>query len=320
MVIRTRDDAAGKNEATASLMITLMGILLGLTTAFSQCFAYIFSRLFVMRHRNAYWHLLLASHLYMGAASLVAILFIWPESLPPLRQYVLPLLGAGGFYVIAQGGLFILMRMTNPSRVAPLLGIKILILALLATGIYGNTLSPLQWIAVAACFGAVLTLNFSGGSLPLKAIGLLVLTCTGYSLSDIHIGKLISALSELSTLHAAIWGALATYVGLGVTAGIVVLLTKPRRLFMEWKLSLPFAALWMVAMLTLFVCIGLVGPVFAIILQSSRGLMSVALGAVLAHKGWSNIEPHVPRKVFIQRIAAAALMIAAVALYAYGRV
>ena len=300
-------------------MITILGIILGLTTAFSQCFAYIFSRMYVTRHRHAYWHLLLASHIYMGIAALACIFFVWPTALPPLRQYAIPLLGAGGFYVIAQGGLFILMRMTNPSRIAPLLGVKILILALLATLFYGQELAPMQWIAVVACFGAVVTLNFSGGSLPLKAILLLILTCTGYSLSDIHIGKLISALSGIDTVRAAIWAALATYICLGVAAGAVVAITRPRSIFIEWKLSLPFSALWLIAVLTLYISIGILGPVFAIILQSSRGLMSVVLGALLAHHGWAAVEAKLPRKIFIQRIAAAGLMIAAVALYVSAR-
>ena len=314
-----RQSASGKNGAIADTMTTLIGILLGLATALSQCFAYVFSRLFVVKHRNAYWKLLLVSHLYMGAASLVAILFMWPKQLPPLQEYLLPLLAAAGFYLAAQAGLFIVMRMTNPSRVAPLLGIKILILALLATQCYGHDLAPLQWVAVIACFAAVMTLNFSGGSLPPKAILILVLTCTGYSLSDIHIEKLVRALGALPMLHAAIWGALATYVLLGVLAVLIAALTRPDALFSEWRLSLPFSALWMIAMLTLFVCIAILGPVFAIILQSSRGLMSVVLGVALAKRGWSDVEPHLPRHVFIQRISAATLMIAAVALYAIGR-
>ncbi len=309
----------GKNGETSNAMTTLLGILLGLATAFSQCFAYVFSRMFVIKHREAYWKLLLVSHLYMGAASLVGILFIWPRQLPPLQEYIIPLLAAGGFYVAAQTGLFMVMRMTNPSRIAPLLGVKILILAVLATQLFGHSLSPLQWIAVLACFTAVMTLNFSGGSLPTKALILLLLTCTGYSLSDLHIEKLVRALGDLPTLHAAVWGALATYVLLGALAALIAVVTKPAELFSEWRLSLPFSALWMIAMLTLFICIGILGPVFAIILQSSRGLMSVVLGVILAKRGWSDIEPHLPRRVFIQRIAAATLMIAAVALYALGR-
>ncbi len=297
-------------------MITLLGIAFGVATALSQCFAYIFSRLFVIRHRNAMWQLLLVSHLYMGAVSLVALAFVWPDGLPPLATYLWPSIGAGGFYLLGQTGLFVLMRLTNPSRVAPLLGSKILILALLASLVFGKTVTPIQWLAVMACFSAVLVLNFSGGSLPLPGIAMLLFTCTGYSLSDIHIDKLVHALGNLPTLHAAVFGALLTYSLLGIVAAVILPVAKPGKLFVDWRLSIPFAALWFLAMLTLFACIGLVGPVFAIILQSTRGLMSVLLGVILAQRGWSNVEQHVTRKVLAQRVAAAALMIAAVALYA----
>lgn len=298
--------------------MTFLGIAFGLATALSQCFAYVYSRLFVLRHRNALWRLLLVSHVYMGLASLIGLPFVWPESLPPLSRFALPVLGAGGFYLIGQAGLFVAMRLTNPSRVAPLLGIKIIILACLATFFFGKTITPVQWMAVFACSGAVVVLNFSGGSLPLRAITMLFFTCTGYSLSDIHIDKLVHALAPLTTLHAAVLGTFLTYVFLGIVAVAIVPFARPRTLFTDWHLSLPFAVLWFIAMLTLFVCIGILGPVFAIILQSSRGLMSVVLGAVLAHRGWSDVEQHITRRVLAQRVVAAVLMIAAVALYVMG--
>ena len=292
-----------------------IGIAFGIATALSQCFAYVFSRLFVLRHRNALWQLLVASHIYMGLAALIGLPFVWPDSLPPLSRYAWPVIGAGGFYLVGQVGLFVAMRLTNPSRVAPLLGIKIIILALLATFVFGKTITSTQWIAVFACFGAVAVLNFSGGSLPLGAIVMLLFTCTGYSLSDIHIDKLVHALAPLPTLHAAMLGAFLTYVLLGIVAALIVPLAKPRTLFTDRHLAVPFAAFWFIAMLTLFICIGVLGPVFAVILQSSRGLMSVVLGGVLAHRGWSEVEPRVSPRVLMQRIVAAALMIAAVALY-----
>ena len=175
--------------------MTCIGIAFGIATALSQCFAYIFSRLFVLRHHSALWRLLVVSHVYMGLAALIGLPFAWPDTLPPLSRFWFPVVGAGGFYLIGQVGLFVAMRVTNPSRVAPLLGIKIIILALLATFVFGKTITPVQWAAVFACFGAVAALNFSGGSLPLKAIVMLLITCTGYSLSDIHIDKLVRALA-----------------------------------------------------------------------------------------------------------------------------
>ncbi|MEM6507538.1 MAG: hypothetical protein AAF711_19030, partial [Planctomycetota bacterium] len=51
------------------------------------------------------------------------------------------------------------------------------------------------------------------------------------------------------------------------------------------------------------------------ILQSTRGLMSILLGVLIAKLGHHHIESHAPLKVVIQRAIAAAMMIGAIALY-----
>jgi hypothetical protein len=106
---------------------------------------------------------------------------------------------------------------------------------------------------------------------------------------------------------------------MGIIAIPVTLITEPKMIIAEAKLALPFSTLWPGAIISLFLCIGLAGPVFAVILQSTRGLMSVALGALLAAKGGTHVEQKLTKKVLLQRIAAAILMIAAVTLYAIGR-
>jgi hypothetical protein len=55
--------------------------------------------------------------------------------------------------------------------------------------------------------------------------------------------------------------------------------------------------------------------VFGNILQSTRGVMSVVLGAALAQMGWHELEQRVDRASLLRRLAAALLMTAAIALY-----
>ena len=55
--------------------------------------------------------------------------------------------------------------------------------------------------------------------------------------------------------------------------------------------------------------------VFGNVLLSSRGLFAVIIGAVLAHRGWHELEQRVDRATLLRRIAAAVLMTAAIALY-----
>ena len=60
---------------------------------------------------------------------------------------------------------------------------------------------------------------------------------------------------------------------------------------------------------------GTVGALFGNVLQSTRGLMAVAIGPVLAHAGWHDLEERVDRGIFLRRLAAATLMVIAVLVY-----
>ena len=65
----------------------------------------------------------------------------------------------------------------------------------------------------------------------------------------------------------------------------------------------------------LYICFGLIGVVFGNIVQSTRGLFSIVIGASLAHAGWHGLETQVDRRTLTRRLLAAALMTAAIALY-----
>jgi hypothetical protein len=76
-----------------------------------------------------------------------------------------------------------------------------------------------------------------------------------------------------------------------------------------------YGLVWLGGMLTLYACFGLLGAVFGNVLLSSRGLFAVIIGAVLAHRGWHELEQQIDRAALVRRIAAAVLMTAAIALY-----
>jgi hypothetical protein len=79
--------------------------------------------------------------------------------------------------------------------------------------------------------------------------------------------------------------------------------------------AVQYSAVWLLAMIALYACLGQVGAVFGNILQSTRGVMSVAVGAALAHAGWHELEERVDRATLLKRIAAAVAMTAAIALW-----
>ena len=79
--------------------------------------------------------------------------------------------------------------------------------------------------------------------------------------------------------------------------------------------SLCITAAWLVGMMCLFICFEAVGVVYGNILQSTRGLISIVIGAHLAGLGMVHLEQKHPRHVVLRRLGAAAMMCAAIALY-----
>ena len=79
--------------------------------------------------------------------------------------------------------------------------------------------------------------------------------------------------------------------------------------------ALQYAAAWLGSMVALYACFGTVGVVFGNILQSTRGIMAVVAGALLAQLGWHDLEDRVDRATLLRRLAAAGLMTAAITLF-----
>lgn len=293
----------------------LTGMLLGLGAATLQSVSYLFARLFGANNKGQVRHILVASHLLMGIASLLLLPFLWSSRVPPFRDFVLPLLGSCGFYLAGQVALFITLRRLEASRAAPLLAVKVVILALLSAALLRQPLAAGQWIAVLACVLGSLTLGTSGGRIGTgNALGLFA-ACFFYSLSDLSIAALVRALDSLDTLHAATLGAAMSYTLAGTVALVILPLAGGRSVFRRIRYSAGFAASWFLGMVCLYACFGIVGPVFGNILQSTRGILSILLGVTIARLGWVHLEQHITRRVLAQRLSAAALMLLAIYLY-----
>jgi drug/metabolite transporter (DMT)-like permease len=197
--------------------------------------------------------------------------------------------------------------------VAPLLGMKILVLACLAMLLTRQGLHPRQWAAVVLSAAAALLLNEAGGRVPGRYLAALGTTITFYCFSDLCIGELSKRLAGVEP-SPALTGAALTYL----LCGVAILPFAFRRELAQprvWALAAPFAVAWFGAMCLLYVCFGLIGVVFGNIVQSTRGIMSVAIGWAIARAGHTHLEARVGRRVFWRRAAGAGLMLAAVALY-----
>lgn len=262
--------------------------------------------------------LVLSSQLFMALVCLPVLLLARTSEVPALRQYILPLLSATAFYIVGQAAIFYLMKEFQASRIAPMLGFKIVILALISTVFMDAKIHFRQWAGVAAATVAVVMLNFSGGRMSLKSLLAILTACIGYSLSDLSIKQLIECLRPLSTVHASIYATSSSYLLCGLLSLIFMGPNRMRPLLNGMRFSIPYSASWLLGMFALFLCFGTVGPVLGNILQSSRGIISILIAIPAGVMGFSAIEPHVPGNILTLRLTAAILTVIAVWLYASG--
>jgi drug/metabolite transporter (DMT)-like permease len=304
----------------------VIGILLALAAALAQSTSYILSRVFVVGRSDGSNQLLIISHILQGLAGVPLVVFLWPDDMPAASRYAWPLAGDAVFYMIGQAGLFFALRHTQASRVAPLLSMKVVLLAIFAAVFLHEPIAPLQWLAVLMAVAAAFVLNYTGGGIGRLAILGVSLAVIGYSLSDtcikVFLEVITPAFGDASQvgprLRASMLGVGLAYVICGCVA-VTLLPWAGSRNWRTWAAAVPFSATWLLSMFLLYGSFATAGIVLANIVQSSRGIWSVVLGAVLASWGLLHLESHVGRGVFVRRLGATVLMCAAIALYMLGK-
>lgn len=308
-----------------------LGILAGLATAFFSALSYLVSRHYGTKDGGSSLRLLVFAHALMGIICLPLAWVLCPNPLPPMAVWAPPLVGSALTYLLGQAAVFAALKQIDASQLAPLLGLKIAIIAVLATFLLGQPLMGRQWLAVAISVAAVAMLqrstHGSRRAAPLPALGMVMAICVCFAVSDLFIVALIDAVQGLPVTYAGIAAATnrrlraggfamaATYVLCGLIA-LPFVYPVGRRRSGGWTGAAQYAAAWMASMAGLFICFGLVGPVFGNILQSTRGIMAVGIGAMLASLGWHDLEQPVDRQTLIRRVVAAVMMTAAIGFYA----
>lgn len=295
----------------------MTGVVLGLLTALGHSMAYLATRWYTQDRGWPTTQLLVLAHVIMGVLCAACLPLVWPEGLGLAGRWVWPYLGLIGFFVVAQSCLIGSLRFADASRVAPLLGLKVALLAVISV-VLGAKLSMGQWGGVALAVGSAWVLNGVGGRMPWQAPTLVLTACLFYAIADTLILKTIGAARQITGDHSAmgvpIWCVAVAYSGVGLIATCLLPLWGTRK-WKAWRDALPYAGCWMSAMVTLYATFAALGTVLGAILQSTRGLMSIALGVALAHLGWHHLEQKHGASVVWRRLGAAALMTAAVALY-----
>lgn len=312
-----------------------LGVVAGLAAAAASAVSYLISR-HHGRSAGASLRLLLLAHVVMGIACLPLIAWLWPAQMPSPARWLPPLVGSAACYLGGQAVVFAALRRMPASRLAPLLGLKIVMLAVIVSFLPGVPLDARQWAAVALSVVAAALLRPAGDKGPAAGLagglGIVLLGCLLFAVSDLCIVGLIDGLQRdglqgdgsqglgsqgLGRLHAGGLAMAITYAVCGAAAASGLRWAGPRD-SRDWTAAGQYAAAWLGGMVALYCCFGTVGALFGNVLQSTRGLMAVAIGPVLAHAGWHDLEERVDRATFARRLAAAALMTAAIAIYAAG--
>jgi len=291
-----------------------IGIAVGLSAAAVQSASYIFSRRFTLPPQRSALRLLAVSHLWMGLLSAVLLIPLWDPTLRQWDRYLVPATGASGFYLVGQVALFVALRRSDASRISPLLGLKVIVVALFAVAWQQDGyLTPWQWGAVGLSGAAAFALNYTGGSLPARTVFAMAVTVTMYALSDLYIVKLIDVFGPRQFINSA-RAACVCYLLCGA-AGAMMLPWTTHGDRTDWSAALPFTLTWFASMFLFFWCLALSGVVMGNIVLSTRGMFSIGLGMLLAWRGHEHLERKASVGIHARRILAAGAMIGAIAIY-----
>lgn len=292
-----------------------VGFIFGFAVAVGASLSYFFSRQWVSVRRWSLKQLLVISHVWMGGAAAVALVWMWPANMPDRMVWLRATFAVVIPYLGGQLGTVWALRFTDASRIAPLLGVKIVMVAVMSMLVFNTTPAPLQWLAVALAVGSAFMLNRVGGSMPWQAVVGTLAAATCYTFSDLGIKLMNNTLEPVGDRGPLIGAALAyTAAGIGAVALLPWLGSRqPRR----WLAAVPYAASWLGSVACLFVAVSMLGLVLAVIMQSLRGIVAVILGAMIVWIGHHALEANVTRSVWVRRAIAAIMMTAAIALYVY---
>jgi drug/metabolite transporter (DMT)-like permease len=296
-------------------MIT--GVLLGLGAAFFQSGSYLFSKRYVAAYEHGTPGLLVAAHCIMGIFSCALLPLFLPAHMPPVSHVAFPLVCGVASYLAAQASLFLSLTTADASRVSPLLGLKIIVLAAISIAFLGRQFGVLQWSGIAVSLGAAFLLGTSGTRLGRRGWAAVASACFFYSISDLCIRRLIEQFAYLGLFKASVLSVCLCYILAGAAAAGSMPFVNVRSV-RQWRFAFPFAVLWFAGILFLFGCFGSIGVVFGNIVQSTRGVLSVAMGWAVARLGHEHIEGKVTTGVLSIRVVAGAMMVAAIAMFYLG--
>lgn len=293
------------------------GLICGFSAAALNAGGYLFNTRFLRRYHSPL-RLLTVSNFVMILISLPLLLILYPSGGLTEWRTILFSLGSGILcYMFGQTSFFLALREIESSRIASLLGLKIVILTLIFMLVKHQNPKAGQWVAVLMASGAAFLINWTGEKwgISLKGSLFVLFALIGYSLEDICETAMVmgAVKSGMSTVKSSLLTVAFLYTALGIVSLPLFLFLKPTR--RQVVLGAPCAVFWLGSQIALVSCFALLQPVFANVILASRGLIAILLGAVLPFFGIRNLDAAISRKQWAMRGLAAVLMIAAIGLY-----
>lgn len=290
-----------------------LGILAGLGAAFFASVSYLYSRRAVAVNGGSARQLLIIAHLLMAIFSLMLLPFVGLTTAADWERILFLLFCCAGFYLAAQVWLFFILKTTTASNISPLLGLKILIAAGVGIALGQEALNPQHWIGAVLAVAATLSLRNDRDGIHLRALGCVILICCLYCGSDYSIRFLVSAVNPSGGIHAVVQSVVYVYILCGLLCLVRIKEVRSCGALL-WRAGLGFAVSWYLSMLCLFYAFASIGVVRGVILQSSRGMISVLFAILLSSVGFVRIEEKISRKMRLRQCAAAVMMLGAIIL------
>ena len=294
-------------------------MLCGFGAAIINSAGYLCNARFLLLFKSPVRLLTVATFLMMLICLPFLLIFFPFAVLPCWWKFVLQGVLTSTLFLTGQFCFFAAMRHFEASRIASLLGLKIVVLSAIFIAA-GGMLNWMQIAAVAVAAIAGFIFNKAGNfTASWRGWMLLFTTLLCYSIVDMVETDLVAKLTSYGgggPFFCAFAVVTMVYVILGILTLPVLFFLKPDgRQLLE---GMPYAVLWLASQVLIFVCFLNLKPVFGNVILATRGIFSVVAGLLLPYMGMAALDSNIPMRLWVRRIIAALMMIGAIALYSFG--
>ncbi len=270
--------------------LSYLGLLLGFIGAVCQAWNYAVTKEVQQKYELSGIKLLGATHVLMCIVCLIPFIalgyyhYLDPQSLLFTFCIVLPYL-CGQYFVNKAIGL------SDSSIVAPLLAIKIPILAFISVFFLDKGFNSQQSIAIILILSIGWYFSSLSGRIGFNSMICVVLGCFCYCLSDLSMAVLL--MPYLKEIGVSFWldqvfmGSIMEYVICGIPAMPMLLLSKAHRFHVSFKDAWATRLIvftWLANTLGIVSCFNLAGVVEGNIIQSLRGVIGVLIAYIFYRK------------------------------------